>query len=81
MRTGICTTDFEHSTHPAYTAETVFTKISEMGYTCTQFAFSSIAETDFIPTGQIEIPPSIPSAALTAAEKASAKFCMVGSAV
>lgn len=74
MRTGICTTDFEHSTHPAYTAETVFTKISEMGYTCTQFAFSSIAETDFIPTGQIEIPPSIPSAALTAAEKASAKY-------
>lgn len=74
MRTGICTTDFEHSTHPAYTAETVFSIISEMGYTCTQFAFSSIAETGFTPTGQIEIPQFIPSSALTAAEKASAKY-------
>lgn len=74
MRTGICTTDFEHSTHPAYTAETVFKKISAMGYACTQFAFSSIAETEFTPTGQIEIPEFIPSSALAAAEKASAKY-------
>lgn len=76
MRTGICTTDFEHSKHPAYTADTVFGKMSAMGYTCTQFSFSTIAETDFVPSGQIEIPAEIPAAALGAAEKASAKYSL-----
>ena len=74
MRTGICTTDFEPSTHLPYSADTLFGKISAMGYTCTQFSFSSISETEFSPNGQIEIPHVIPSSAVSAAEKASAKF-------
>lgn len=73
MRTGLCTTDFEHASHPTYTADTVFAKMSAMGFACTQFSFSSISESEFTPTGQIEIPAVIPPSALAAAEKASAK--------
>ena len=70
MRTGICTTDFEKTGTPLLSADLLFGKIRAMGYTCTQFAFSSIAETGFVPNGQIEIPAVIPSAALKAAERA-----------
>ncbi len=71
MKTGICTTDFEPN-RPLRDADGLFALIREMGYECVQFAFSSIAETGFVPNGQLELPGELPSAAVRAAEKASA---------
>lgn len=76
MRTGICTTDFEKTGAPLYTADALFAKIRAMGYTCTQFAFSSIAETGFVPNGQIEIPAVIPTDALAAVQQAQEKHAL-----
>lgn len=55
MKIGACTTDFE----PAPARE-LFAKIRGMGFDSVQLAFASLAEMDFTPTGQIEIPPAIP---------------------
>lgn len=63
---GVCSTDFESAAHTPYTAEVLFRKMKERGFEAVQFAFSSIAETDFTPNGQIEIPAVIPSAAIRA---------------
>lgn len=71
MRTGVCTTDFEHKDVPLYTADKLFDRMKEMGFGVVQFAFSSIAETDFVPTGQIEIPSAIPYGAVVAADRAA----------
>lgn len=73
MRTGICTTDFEAVNEPRMTADELFALIRQYGYTCTQFAFSSVAESGFIPGGSIEIPASISPETLRAVEKAAQK--------
>lgn len=51
MRTGICTTDLK--TMPA---EQLFAKLNSLGTPVTQLSFASVAETGFIPDGNIEIP-------------------------
>lgn len=76
---GICTTDFEDMlSHPlerkSYSADEVFERIAAYGYNCTQFSFTSISEAEFVPTGELELPPAIRDAALRAADKASAKY-------
>ncbi|MBQ8512087.1 MAG: sugar phosphate isomerase/epimerase [Clostridia bacterium] len=73
MRTGICTTDFDEKNLPRMTADDLFALIRHYGYACTQFAFSSIAESGYIPDGCIEIPESIAPSVIRAVERASAK--------
>jgi len=73
MRTGVCTTDFEHAGEPLRRADTLFGVIRDFGFSCVQFAFSSIAETGFVPTGEIEIPAVIPYAAVVEADRAAAR--------
>lgn len=58
---GVCSTDFESEHHAPYTAAVLFDKMMERGFSCVQFAFSSIAESQFTPTGEIEIPAVIPA--------------------
>jgi len=67
MRTGICTTDFEVTGKLPPTANRLFGRIRSLGFECVQFAFSSIAESEFTPTGQIEIPDKISNQAILAA--------------
>lgn len=74
MRTGVCTTDFEHTDMPLYTAEKLFARMKELSFGVVQFAFSSIAETNFTPNGQIEIPEQIPYAAVVAADRAANRY-------
>ena len=69
MKTGVCTTDFEKQ--PLVCADRLFGQIRELGFCCVQFAFSSVLETDFVPTGQLELPGRIPPAVLGAVESAS----------
>ena len=71
---GVCSTDFESAAHPPYAAEVLFRKMKERGFEAVQFAFSSIAETDFTPNGQIEIPAVIPSAAIRAVAENAVKY-------
>lgn len=56
MKFGICTTDFA-----ARGMDELFAAIAAMGFSCVQFAFQSIAESDFVETGAIEIPAEIPA--------------------
>lgn len=74
MRTGICTTDFEVTGQISPTADRLFGRIAEFGFECVQFAFSSIAESEFVPTGQIEIPDRIPTSALDAAARSAGRY-------
>jgi len=79
MLTGICTTDFEDTlSHPLekkfMTADEVFFKVKEYGYECTQFSFTSITETEFSPTGELELPSAIPEKAIEAAGAAAEKY-------
>lgn len=71
---GVCSTDFESAAHTPYAAEVLFQKMKERGFEAVQFAFSSIAETDFTPNGQIEIPAVIPSAAIQAVRENAEKY-------
>ena len=71
---GVCSTDFESAAHAPYSAEVLFQKMKERGFEAVQFAFSSIAETDFTPNGQIEIPAVIPSAAIQAVRENAEKY-------
>ena len=71
MKTGVCTTDFEKL--PLETADALFGRIRKLGFACVQFAFSSVRESDFIPTGQLELPGVIPPSVLRAVESASAR--------
>lgn len=71
---GVCSTDFESAAHTPYTAEVLFQKMKERGFEAVQFAFSSIAETEFTPNGQIEIPAVIPSAAIQAVRENAEKY-------
>ncbi len=73
MRTGICTTDFEEKNAPRMTADDLFAHIRHYGYTCTQFAFSSVSESEYFPGGSIEIPASIAPGTIRAIEKAAEK--------
>ena len=73
MRTGICTTDFEEKNAPRMTAVDLFAHIRHYGYTCTQFAFSSVSESEYFPGGSIEIPESIAPGTIRAIEKAAEK--------
>lgn len=74
MRTGVCTTDFESDNRPTLSANRLFEKIRTFGFECVQFAFSSVAESEFTPSGQIEIPDKITPAALHAAANAAEHF-------
>ena len=76
MRTGICTTDFEVTGQIPPAADRLFGRIAELGFECVQFAFSSIAESEFAPTGQIEIPDRIPAAALDAAARCAGRYSL-----
>jgi sugar phosphate isomerase/epimerase len=69
MKTGVCTTDFEKS--PLLSADRLFEKIRSIGFACVQFAFSSVTEADFLPTGQLELPGEISADTVRAVEKAS----------
>ena len=71
---GVCSTDFESAAHTPYAAEVLFRKMKERGFEAVQFAFSSIAETEFTPNGQIEIPAVIPSAAIQAVRENAEKY-------
>ena len=74
MKTGICTTDFEHDGKPLLPADALFAKIKAFGFSCVQFAFSSITESAFTPDGELEIPAEIPVSAVSAAEKSAEKY-------
>lgn len=74
MRTGICTTDFEVPGKLPPSADRLFGKIQSYGFDCVQFAFSSIAECGFTPTGQIEIPARIPTKALDEAASCAERY-------
>lgn len=76
MRTGICTTDFEVTDRLPLAADRLFGRIQELGFGCVQFAFSSIAESEFTPTGRIEIPERIPTAALDAAARCAERYSL-----
>ena len=69
MKTGVCTTDFEKL--PLMTVEKLFERIRAIGFACVQFAFSSVTEADFVPTGQLELPKALSPALLKAVGKAS----------
>ena len=71
MKTGVCTTDFEKS--PLLPAAALFEKIRAFGFECVQFAFSSVTESDFVPSGQLELPGEISAATLSAVAAASEK--------
>ena len=71
---GVCSTDFESAVHPPYPAAVLFEKMKERGFEAVQFAFSSIAESAFSPTGQIEIPTIIPDAAIRAVNENAQKY-------
>ena len=71
MKTGVCTTDFEKS--PLLPADALFGKIRAIGFRCVQFAFSSVTESDFTPTGQLELPAVIRSETLSAVAAAAEK--------
>ena len=71
IRCGVCSTDFESASHPPYSAHTLFAKMHALGFSCVQFAFSSVSETQFTPTGSIEIPAEIPQHAMTAIRSAA----------
>ena len=71
---GVCSTDFESAAHTPYAAEVLFRKMKERGFEAVQFAFSSIAETEFTPNGQIEIPAVIPSAAILSVRENAEKY-------
>lgn len=74
MRTGVCTTDFEHKNAPLYAADKLFARMQELGFGAVQFAFSSIKETNFVPNGQIEIPAEIPYKAVVEADRAANRY-------
>ncbi len=74
MRTGICTTDFEHKNIPLRNAEDLFAKIHDYGFETVQLALSSFAETDFVPNGQIEIPPDIPYEIILIADRVTYRY-------
>ena len=69
MKTGVCTTDFEKL--PLMTADRLFARIRDIGFACVQFAFSSVSEAEFVPTGQLELPERISPALLKAVGEAS----------
>lgn len=72
MKTGVCTTDFEKQ--PLRPADRLFADIRALGFECVQFAFSSVTEADFIPTGQLELPGTIARETLSAVARASEKY-------
>ena len=69
MKTGVCTTDFEKL--PLVPADELFARIRGIGFECVQFAFSSVAEADFTPTGQLELPGEISPETVRAVGRAS----------
>lgn len=73
-RTGVCSTDYESASHPPYSAHTLFAKMHAAGFSAVQFAFSSIGESNFTPTGSIEIPDVISEQALDAVKSACAAY-------
>lgn len=77
MRIGICTTDFDK----ALPADELFAKVSSLGFTAVQLAFSSVAECGYEVSDHIEIPESVSEEAiraiLAAAEVHGIKICAV----
>lgn len=69
MRLGVCSTDFERMG-----IEALFQKIAELGFASVQLSFDSFLESGFEADGALEIPPSIPEAALRAVQRACAQF-------
>ena len=72
MKTGVCTTDFEKL--PLVPADRLFARIRDIGFSCVQFAFSSVAEAEFVPTGQLELPERISPDVLRAVGAASERY-------
>lgn len=71
MRTGICTTDLK--TMPV---DQLFKKLSNLGTPVTQLSFASIAEMDFVPDGNIEIPVAVDEKVLQLIIKYAQKHCI-----
>ena len=69
MKTGVCTTDFEKLA--LVPADRLFGRIRELCFECVQFAFSSVSESDFVPTGQLELPGKIAPAVLSSVGSAA----------
>ncbi|MDY3286998.1 MAG: sugar phosphate isomerase/epimerase family protein [Eubacteriales bacterium] len=69
MKLGICTTDFRRAMSP----EALCEKIASFGVTTAQLAFESVGIPGFAPTGELEIPESIPAAVLSALEREAAR--------
>ena len=69
MKTGVCTTDFEKLA--PVPADRLFGRIRELGFECVQFAFSSVSESDFVPTGQLELPGKIAPVVLSSVGSAA----------
>ena len=72
MKTGVCTTDFEKQ--PLRKADRLFSDIRALGFECVQFAFSSVTEADFTPTGQLELPGTISMGTVSTVARASEKY-------
>lgn len=70
MRIGMATTDFERDYGQALSAGEIISKIKDAGYDCVQFSFSSIAEAEYTPQPDFDIPPVISAAAVNAAMRA-----------
>ena len=74
MKTGVCTTDFERTGGEMLPCDALFAKIRALGFSCVQFAFSSILESAFTPDGEMEIPAEILPDAVRAAGESAAKY-------
>ena len=78
MRTGICTTDFSgeaiRKQQPQRKADALFARMQELGFTCTQFSFESVAEAEFTATGQLELPEKISKSTIDAIMRASETY-------
>lgn len=60
MKIGLASTDFEPECGPL-PLKLIFEKIRDFGYDCVQLSLSSIQESNFIPDGNFDIPPEIPT--------------------
>ncbi len=68
MEIGICTTDFDRCP-----IDELFGKIHAMGFACVQLAFATVQECLFVPTGQCEIPFSLPDGVAEQITRAASK--------
>ena len=66
MKLGVCSSDFNDMS-----ADALFQKAADFGFSAMQLAFSSVTDADCTATGQIEIPDAVNPAAIKAIRTAS----------